>query len=461
MADLLPLLSELLAGLPTFALAMALLVLLLVIGTVLGRGLGVHQWGIPEALIAGSLGLLLAPGGVLPLLPAAVIDLWEQLPLVLLTLVFGSLLVGKPLPRPAGLWRPLSAQVLLALSLAFGQYFIAGLLVLLVLQPLLHVSPVLACLIEVAYEGGHGSAAAMGPTYERLGVEGGTELGLAMATVGLLASTLVGGMVVVLSRRLGWLGITPAADAPPGTVAPGQDDAEKADGLAVWSVNLALAGIAVAIGWTLLELLRMLAARQGGGFAVVIDALPVFPLALIGSLLVRLALERSDLAAKVSTPVQARIGTVSADLLIVAATACLDLSLLARDWLPLTVLALGGLAWNLVVVLLLGRRILPAPWFQRGIIEFGQATGVAASGLLLLSMADPQDSGDAITPFSIKQLLLQPLLAGGVITVVAPLAVNSWGLSSWTGFCAGLVLLWGSLGLWLARRATTPQGGAP
>jgi ESS family glutamate:Na+ symporter len=223
--------------------------------------------------------------------------------------------------------------------------------------------------------------------------------------------------------------------------------------VAVWLVNLALAGIAVAIGWGLLELLRGLADRLGGGFAVVIDALPVFPLALIGSLLVRLALERSGQAGRVSTPVQARIGTVSADLLIVAATACLDLSLLARDWLPLAALAIGGLAWNLAVVLLLGRRILPEPWFERGIIEFGQATGVAASGLLLLSMADPADNGDAITPFSIKQLLLQPLLAGGVITVVAPLAVNGWGLPAWTGLCAALVLLWGSLGLWLAKAA--------
>jgi len=66
-------------------------------------------------------------------------------------------------------------------------------LVLLVLQPLLGMSPMLALLIEVAYEGGHGSAAAMGPTYERLGLEGAQALGLAMATLGLLSSTVVGG----------------------------------------------------------------------------------------------------------------------------------------------------------------------------------------------------------------------------------------------------------------------------
>jgi 8-oxo-dGTP pyrophosphatase MutT (NUDIX family) len=104
---------------------------------------------------------------------------------------------------------------------------------------------------------------------------------------------------------------------------------------------------------------------------------------------------------------------------------------------------------------LLGPRILPAPWFERGILEFGQATGVAASGLLLLRMADPNDQSDALPAFSIKQLLLQPLIAGGVITVVAPLAVTRLGLPLWSGLCLVLVLLWISLALVLARRAAS------
>ena len=504
------------AALPLFGLALGLLLALLAVGSLLGKLLGMHRWGIPEALLAGSLGLLLAPSGALPLIPPAVISLWDQLPLILLTLVFASLLLGKPLPAPAGLWRPLSAQVLMALTLAFGQYVVAGLAVLLVLQPLLGAPAVMACLIEVAFEGGHGSAAAMGPTYARLGLESGEALGLAMATVGLLASTLVGGLVVVLARRRRWLlsdGLTAAepvapmattasagpepellsqplnpeplasmAGRSPGQIPPAQ--ATPAPGskpeaaqppspqpqrseqnpsppgpstaspapLALGAVNLALNGVAVAIGWGMLEGLRHLAESLGGGFAMVIEALPVFPLALVGSLLVRLVLERSNLAHWASAPVQNRIGTISADLLITAATACLDLSLLAKDWLPLTVLAVVGLLWNLAVFLLLAPRILPTSWFERGLIEFGQATGVAASGLLLLNMVDPEDRNGTLTPFSIKQLILQPLLAGGVITVVAPLAVDSWGLPTWTAFCAALVVLWISLALWLAGR---------
>jgi ESS family glutamate:Na+ symporter len=441
--------GALLAGHPpiVWALAVAGLPVLLLVGTALGRGLGVHRWGIPEALLAGLVGLLISPQGPWPLLPAGVIALWDGLPLILLTLVFGSLLVGKPLPKPAGLWHPLRAQVLLSLTLAFGQYLIGGVIVLLVLQPWLGVSPVMACLIEVAYEGGHGSAAAMAPTYEQLGVKGAEALGLALATVGLLSSTLVGGLLVVLGRWQGWVkeefvpvpaeasdAMVGASRAAPAFVPPAGGLDQWLVQLRAWAVNLALAGLAVALGWTLLQGLRALAPHLGSGVATVINALPVFPLALVGSVLMRALLERTGTARLASGPIQNRIGTLSADLLITAATACLDLTSLSQLWKPLLVLGLAGLLWNLLVVLGPGRWMLPAPWFQRGLIDFGQATGVAASGLLLLNMADPNDQGDVLTPFSIKQLLLQPFVAGGVITVVAPLAVSR---------CVGLAVVLG------------------
>ena len=438
--------------------AMAGLALMLGVGRALGDRLGLRHWGLPEALLAGLLGLMVGPFGILPLVPRQVIDLWQQLPQILLTLVFATLLLAKPLPRLAGLWRPLSGQMSMALTLAFGQYLVGGLAVLLLLRPWLGVDPLMACLIEVAYEGGHGSAAAMGRSYGQLGFAGGESLGLAMATVGLLASTVVGGLVVVFGRRAGWLRHPVALPLPEAVETLVADDpAVSAPPLwrraGDWALNLALAGLAVGFALAALSLLHGIAAWVGGGFALVVDSLPVFPLALLGSLVVRLVLERSGRDSLVSAPIQTLLGTVAADLLIASATACLDLSLLAHDWLPLTVLASLGLLWNLAVLLLLAPRLLPDDWFERGIIEFGQATGVAASGLLLLRMADPGDRSDAIQAFSIKQLILQPVLAGGLVTVVAPLAVTQWGLPLWTAVCGTLVVFWIGAGLLLARRA--------
>jgi ESS family glutamate:Na+ symporter len=478
------LLQQLGADWQSWPLALGLLAVLLLIGTAIGAAIGLKRWGVPEALLAGGLGLLLAPSGPLPLLPPAVIERWNNLPLALLTLVFATLMLSKPLPRIGSIWRPVTAQLLLALTLAFGQFMVGGLAVLLVLQPLIGAPPVMAALIEVAYEGGHGSAAAMGPSYARLGLASGEALGLAMATVGLLSATLVGALVVLLGRSRRWLLASslpiaqPAPAAAPAAApssspnrvsnsstggATSASPCQGDNGPAVWLVNLALAGAAVLLGTLMLRGLQELASRWGGGFALVIDGLPVFPLALLGSLLVRLLLERGGKGHWAAARVQGRLGTLAADLLITAATACLDLSLLAEQWLALTVLAVAGLLWNVAVVLLLGPRILPPNWFERGLVEFGQATGVAASGLLLLNMVDPQDQGDALTPFSIKQLLLQPFIAGGIVTVAAPLAIDGWGLPAWTLFCLALVILWISLGLWLGRSHTAacPSAAAP
>jgi glutamate:Na+ symporter, ESS family len=472
--------GPLLASLAQPLLPLALLASLLVVGRWIGKGIQMKRLGLPESLLAGGLGLLLAPGGPLPVLPPTVISFWAELPLALLTLVFGSLLVAKPLPKPGPLWRPLRAQILLALVLAFGQFLVGALVVGLVLQPLLGVSPVMACLIEVAFEGGHGSAAAMGPTYERLGLVGGQDLGLAMATVGLLTASLVGGLLVVWGRWRGWLAAPsldeahlaetrpvlaaqekpdhspekgpPTSDAAPSSLAPALA-AKPGPQAAVfrWLGNLGLAGVAVALGWGAQLLLGLAANRLGGGVAVVVSVLPVFPLALLASLLVRWVLERWNLTDWASAPVQQRIGTLAADLLIVAATASLNLGLLTRSWQPLLALSLAGLTWNLGVVVLLGKRLMPAPWFERSLVEFGQATGVVASGLLLLQMAEAEGRTEVLTPFSIKQLLLQPLLAGGLITVAAPLAVDSWGLPAWGGLCLAVILGTGGLGLWLSR----------
>jgi glutamate:Na+ symporter, ESS family len=438
------------------ALAMAVLGGLVALGRAIGPALGLQRIGLPAALLAGVLGLLLGPYGPWPLLPAPVEALWAQLPMVLLTFVFGTLMLGRPLPNLAALWKPAAAQTLLGLTLGFGQYLVGAVAVLLVLGPWLGADPLMACLIEVGFEGGHGSAAVMGPIYADLGFAGGTDLGLAMATVGLLSSTVVGGLLVVLAQGQGWLLASGAAAHAPLCVVPAGPSPPPAAATTGWgerlrqlTVNLALVGVAVGIGVVLLAGLEWLAEPAGGVVRTVLDALPVYPLALAGSLLVRLGLERSGQAQLASPALQAGMGALATDLLITAATAGLNLPLLQRNWLPLLVLSGFGLAWNLLVILLLAPRILPAGWFERAVIEFGQATGVAASGLLLLGMADPDGRSEAIPAFSMKQLLLQPVLAGGVVTVAAPLALHSWGLPVWAGVCLGLTLLWSTLALLL------------
>ncbi len=452
---------------------MATLGLLLALGRAIGPALGLQRLGLPAAVVAGLLGLLIGPYGPWPVMPPAVEELWARLPTILLTLVFGTLMLGRPLPAVQRFWRAAAAQTLLGLTLGFGQYLMGALTVLLLLGPWLGVNPLMACLIEVGFEGGHGSAAVMGPIYADLGFVEGSDLGLAMATVGLLSSTLLGGVLVVIAQRFGWLmalepvalepalaggGLEPVAPEPaagphqPSCPLPDPAAGRELGEVAMLLINLGLVGLAVGLGVLMEVALNWAATPLHGAWRTVVDALPVYPLALAGSLLVRLALERSGRSDLASPQLQTRLGGLATDLLITAAMAGLNLPQLAKSWLPLTVLASAGLAWNLLVVLVLARRVLPVDWFERAVIEFGQATGVAATGLLLLGMADPSNRSEALPAFSIKQLLLQPVLAGGVVTVAAPLAVNSWGLPLWCELCFGLTVLWITLALLLARQ---------
>jgi glutamate:Na+ symporter, ESS family len=61
---------------------------------------------------------------------------------------------------------------------------------------LMHLDPLIGVLTgSISMEGGHGAAAAFGPTIEKLGISGATTIGLASATFGLVMGGLIGGPI--------------------------------------------------------------------------------------------------------------------------------------------------------------------------------------------------------------------------------------------------------------------------
>jgi ESS family glutamate:Na+ symporter len=456
--------------------AFAGLSLLLLAGITLRRKLRwLRQLGIPEALVAGLLGLLIGPFGPLQLFPEQVYTVWAQTPGVLISLVFATLFLGQRLPSPRELWQRAAGQTAFGMTLGFGQYLVGALLVWLVLQPLFGTNPLMACLIEVGFEGGHGTAAGMGDTFADLGLPSGEALGLAMATVGVVSAVLIGSTLVVIGRGRSWLSaqdnqpsagplLQRAAHSDPMS-AETKLAQEEAAGLSnpmgsasvtidALTVNLALAGAAVGLGVLLKEGITRLGGAMGGAAtADLLNAIPVFPLAMLGGLMVQLLLQwrrHSDLASPV---VQASVGSLAMDLLITAAMASLNLPMLEDNWLPFLLLALAGLAWNVAAFLLLARRFFRDHWFERAIADFGQGTGVTATGLLLLRMADPLGRSRAMESFSFKQLVFEPFLGGGLITALAPIALASWGLPRFNAVALLLTVASIAFGLWIGRRA--------
>jgi len=70
------------------------------------------------------------------------------------------------------------------------------------------------------------------------------------------------------------------------------------------------------------------------------------------------------------------------------------------------------------------------------LIEFGNSTGVVASGLLLFRLADPKNISKTLPIFASKQVFAQLILSGGLFTVLAPLMISKIGLDYWTEICS-------------------------
>ena len=397
-----------------------------------------ERFGLPIAVISGIVGISIGPFGFVHFLSKETTNVWSNFPTPLLSLVFATLMMGRPIPNINGLVRPILNQFLLALSLGFGQFLIGGLVVKYLLSQYMDTNPLMGCLIEVGFEGGHGAASIIGESFNRLGFSDGLDLGLAMATMGLLSSSILGSIFIFLGRNLG------LSDTK--EILEKKDDVNVNTSIGIFAdlriliINLGFSGLAISFGFLLLTFLRFISSSLGQFSQEIIFSLPVFPFILIGSLLVRYILEKTKNTQFISNILQREIGILSTDLLIFTAMASLDITVVFENWILILVFTVFGLFWNLICIAFFAYFIFDDYWFEKSLIEFGNSTGVVASGLLLLRLADPKNISKTLPIFTSKQLFAQLILSGGLFTVLAPLLISKIGLDYWTEICAVITL---------------------
>ncbi len=124
--------------------------------------------------------------------PNEILMVWGVLPGIFINIIFASLFLGKKLPNIKELWRIAGPQIAHGQTIAWGQYVLGLLLTLLILTPFFDIEPMAGALIEIGFEGGHGTAAGMAGTFEELGFPGGTDLALGLATIGIIFGVVLG-----------------------------------------------------------------------------------------------------------------------------------------------------------------------------------------------------------------------------------------------------------------------------
>ena len=105
--------------------------------------------------------------------------------------------------------------------------------------------------------------------------------------------------------------------------------------------------------------------------------------------MIRYVLEKTEKTAFISQILQREMGILSTDLLIFSAMASLNLSTVMNNLSTILLLTIFGLLWNILCIAFFSYFVSDDFWFEKGLVEFGNSTGVVASGLLLLRLADP------------------------------------------------------------------------
>ena len=425
---------------------------------------------LPESIIAGAIALLLGSGalgaivvslGASPdsylaggLFPEEMREVWSQSPGVFINIVFAALFLGEHIPNPKDIWRKTAPQVAFGQTLAWGQYVLGIIITLVILIPLFGVNPIAAALIEIGFEGGHGTAGGMADTLTGLGFPEGGDLALGLATVGIISGILFGTALAHWGRQKGYIQSEPVAvegDAQFQETAPTEPSSTLAKRARLMrnflidplSLNFGFTGLAIAIGWLILELFTLIESLTWGrGGLELIGAVPLFPMALIGGIIIQVVMSRLDLDVLIIRRLQERIAGVALDLLVVTALASINLAVLGANIGVFLILSVVGIAWNVLAFVYLAPRILPLYWFERGIGDMGQSMGVTATGILLIRMVDPENRTGAFESFAYKQLLFEPIVGGGLFTAAAPALIDRFGSVSILLLTAALLAFW-------------------
>ncbi|MEQ8196080.1 MAG: hypothetical protein RIB59_16485 [Rhodospirillales bacterium] len=406
------------------------------------------------------------------IISAQIRAVWYTLPGILINVVFASLFLGRIIPGFRAIWRRAAPIVTYGQTIAWGQYVIGLLLAIFILGPFFNMSPMAAALIEIGFEGGHGTAAGLTPIFEEMGFSEGADLALGLATIGLVSAIITGTILINWAARTNRLHAWTAPldpEAVPEDMAALLENrsgdgrhSEEDHPIDPLSFHLGLIGIAIFIGWIILQILIVVeSVTWGHRWGVkVMEHVPLFPLAMIGGVLVQIVVSRRWGLHVIDRNLINRIAGTALDVIIVAALATLSLTVIRDNLLPFLLLAVTGISWNILGFLFLAPRLIPKYWFENGIPNFGQSMGMTVTGILLFRMTDPGNRSGGLENFGYKQLLFEPIVGGGLFTASALPLIAQFGAPTMLVITGILMFGWMAFGLFViapaARRAETP-----
>src|SRR5262247_1301050 len=416
---------------------------------------------IPTAVIGGFLVLGLGPEGMGRLIggtgifPENVFAVWRQLPGLLVTMMSASLLLGEHLPPLRTIWSISGSHVIMISVMSMGQFAVGGTLVWLLLEPVFGINRKAGALLEMSFNGGHGTLAGLTPVLQQYGVGDLLDVGLGLATIGMVSGVVVGTMLVNYAVKSPSISVarqnptSPDEDLDIDHHLPGPDDLPMDEWKGMTQVTAAAVflGVTIAVAIALLEVFRKVFHLAGSDF---FDKFPLFPFTFPAAVLVQLCARRYKFEWAVNRRAVEGLGGIAIDGVVICAIGTLSLTPLGANIGPLIILAIAAVGWSVFVTLVIGRRIFPQHWFEHSVAEFGESQGMLATGFVMVDMVDPSRQTDVVRGYSYRQIITRPILGGGFMTALAVPLIHLFGLPVFTIATAAVTV---GLTVWGIKRA--------
>ncbi|MCG1008831.1 sodium:glutamate symporter [Salinicoccus sp. ID82-1] len=401
---------------------LGLISLLLLLGMILRAKVGLLQRSfMPASIIAGVLGLALGPNGF-GLIPFS--DLIGNYPGVLIAVVFAALPLStekfkwsEVINKVGGLWS--YSQIIMLLMWGGGLLFALVLLV-----PLFDVHNGFGLILAAGFVGGHGTAAAIGDAFAQQGWEEATSLAMTSATIGAVLAIVVGLLLIKSSANKGQTNYISSFNELPEELRTGLLPESKRESMGNDTVSsisidplvfhLAIVVLVTTIGYYLSVFGESLYANL---------AIPAFSLSFLSGLILMQMMQAVKVDQYIDKGIMSKIGGSATDILVAFGIASINLTVVANNIVPFTILILFGIAFAFFFYRFVSQLYFQENWFEKGIFTFGWITGAVAMGIALLRIVDPKLKSKTLDEFGLAYIPMAPVEI--LVITFAPLFILS------------------------------------
>ena len=379
---------------------------------------------IPPSLLAGFADLIFGP------------ELLGWLPLsenmgtyagILIALVFATLPLTSEKQASATGNSPIGRMWAYSQAGMLLQWALGAALGLWVLRAFWPVDSAFGLAMPAGYCGGHGTAAAIGEAFSKYGVEEMQSLAMTAATVGIIASVVIGMWRITRAAEKGDTAyLTPYKDLPP-ELRTGILPKEKRSSMGEASFS-AISLDSMTFNFAVIALITLLGYGLSKGVALLWPALmlPVFSCAFLAGIAVRWVLRKTHTDDYLSRPIIGHLSGAFTDYLVAFGVASIKLKVVAQYIVPLLILLAVGLVCTFLYVFLIGRRIHKSAWFEKSVFTWGWFTGTMAMGIALLRITDPDGKSRCLDDYAVAYLYIAPVEIA-LVTFSPVLFANGWG----------------------------------